>query len=109
MLLPLFAIANLLLPVFVLVNPTTATSLTMAKRNWCGYEHQCPCTPNKHTGCKLETDTCSGEKFWPDACGSRVDGKCGKCERTCVEFFTCNPPKPNGGEEEEMEQGEYVG
>ncbi|KAJ7937007.1 hypothetical protein B0H13DRAFT_1853072 [Mycena leptocephala] len=44
--------------------PGADSSLT--KRNWCGFDSTCSCTPGPK--CELTLDTCSGEYFWPTTC-----------------------------------------
>ncbi|KAJ7232723.1 hypothetical protein C8J57DRAFT_1383472, partial [Mycena rebaudengoi] len=62
--------------------PGAHSSLT--KRNWCGFDSTCSCTPGPK--CELTLDTCSGEYFWPTTCKG-----CEPCVQQCVEFFTCIP------------------
>ncbi|KAK6981157.1 hypothetical protein R3P38DRAFT_3115314 [Favolaschia claudopus] len=61
-------------------------SSSLTRRNWCGYERSCSCTPNTKTGCKLTLDKCSGQFYWPTTCTG-----CDPCVEACVDFFTCLP------------------
>ncbi|KAJ7246991.1 hypothetical protein C8J57DRAFT_1241148 [Mycena rebaudengoi] len=71
-------IAVLALAVSIHGAPSPHTSLT--KRNWCGFEITCLCTPDFVSGCVPQFDNCGNQWFWPAQCKN-----CGDCTQTCVD------------------------